>query len=292
MGHYIKVMKKRNTGISGFGGRVFLAPMHEVNDVAFRRLAKRCGCALAFSGMTSPMTRQKINLDDSPAVQLFSTDSKGVGNFIKKYDSFVSLWDFNLGCPSKLSRKLGHGAFMHDEMAVIKEIFEVMRKATKKPCSVKLRKSERAIEIAKMAEKSGLDMVIIHPRTVEQGYGGMPDYDFAKRLKKEVSIPVCYSGNVNEENVSKVLDDFDYAMIGRAAIGRPFVFSSCTNKDPNVGFLDYLRLAKEYGLSFRQIKFQAICFTKGLRDAKKMRDRLVRAKTLDEIEGIFFSYNG
>ena len=92
--------------------RFLLAPMLEPNDVAFRLLCKKAGCGLTYCGMTSPLSRQKMFLDDKPAVQLFGNSAKGIASFIKKYDSKVSLWDFNLGCPSKLSKKMGHGAYL------------------------------------------------------------------------------------------------------------------------------------------------------------------------------------
>ena len=90
--------------------RIFLAPMLEPNDIAFRLLCKKAGCGLTYTGMTSPLSKAKLNLDDNPALQLFGNGEIGIRKFIKKYDKNVSLWDFNLGCPSKLSKKLGHGA--------------------------------------------------------------------------------------------------------------------------------------------------------------------------------------
>ena len=259
--------------------RVFLAPMLEPNDVAFRLLCKKAGCGLTFSGMTSAMSRQKLDLDDKPALQLFGNSVKGIKSFMKKYDSKVSMWDFNLGCPSKLSRRLEHGAFMHDKIDDIEEILKVMRASTKKPISVKLRKSANALKIAGIAEKY-VDAIGIHPRTAAQGYGGEADLAFAKKLKKAVSVPVIYSGDVDAKNIKKLLKDFDFVMVGRAAIGQPSIFSEGKCDIP---FSDYLKLAKKYGLYFRQIKYQAMAWTKGLRSAKKLRMGLIGAKTIKDI---------
>ena len=267
--------------------RFFLAPMLEPNDIVFRILCKSCGCGLTFTGMKSPLSKENLILDDKPCLQLFGNNSKGIKSFIKKHDSRVSMWDFNLGCPSNLSEKLCHGAFMHDDLESIKDIFSVIRKSTKKPCCVKLRKSENAIEIAKLAESCGFDAVTIHPRTIEQGYSGKSDYDFALKLKSSVSIPVIYSGDVNENNFKKILSDFNFVMIGRRAIGNPNLFSVLTGLKKRVGFKDYLELAKEYNIDFKQIKFQALCFTKGLRNASKMRERLVFAKSVEDINRIY-----
>ncbi|MBU2577049.1 MAG: tRNA-dihydrouridine synthase family protein, partial [Nanoarchaeota archaeon] len=204
----------------------------------------------------------------------------GISSFIKKYDSKVSLWDFNLGCPSKLSKRLEHGVFMHKDVKAIEEILKTMRSATKKPVTIKLRKSDNAIDIAKMAEKY-VDAIGIHARTSGQGYSGEVDYDFALELKKAVSVPVIYSGNVNEDNVDKILKDFDFVFIGREAIGNPRIFGKGNNN-----FKDYLKLAKKYKLFFRQIKFQAMNFTKGFSGAKKIRMKLIGAKTISDIEKV------
>lgn len=265
--------------------RFLLAPMLEPNDIAFRLLCKKAGCGLTYTGMTSPLSKQKMYLDDKPAVQLFGNNANGIKSFIKKYDSKVSLWDFNLGCPSKLSRRLEHGAFMHKDVKAIEEILKAMRSATKKPVTIKLRKSDNAIEIAKMAKKY-VDAIGIHARTSGQGYSGEVDYDFALKLKKAVSVPVIYSGNVNEKNVAKILKDFDFVFIGREAIGDPGIFSRLNVKESKINFGDYLKLAKKYQLYFRQIKFQAMNFTKGISGAKKIRLGLVGAKTVLDVKRV------
>lgn len=264
--------------------RIFLAPMLEPNDIAFRLLCKKGGCGLTYTGMISPLSKNKLELDDKPGLQLFGNSTRGVTNFMKKYDSKVSLWDFNLGCPSKLSKKLGHGACLND-LEVIKNILKIMRKSTDKPVTIKLRKSERAIKIAKMAEKY-VDAIGIHARTISQGYSGEVDYGFALKLKKSVSIPVIFSGDVDEKNIHKILRDFDFVFIGRSAIGNPGIFAKVNDKKIEIGFKNYLKLAKKYNLFFRQIKYQAMNFTKGMKNAKGLRKRLIEVKNSEEIADI------
>jgi len=286
--------------------RFLLAPMLEPNDVAFRLLCKKASCGLTYTGMTSPLSKQKMNLDDKPAVQLFGNSVRGIKLFMKKYDSKVSLWDFNLGCPSKLSKRLGHGAFtpldnLRHQTGQVEEILKVMRSATMKPVTIKLRKSGKAIRIAKMAEKY-VDAIGIHARTIEQGYSGEVDYDFALKLKKAVSVPVIYSGNVNEKNAKRILKDIDFVFVGREAIGNPSVFRRLveSSQKPKVSagsvksaslevgieFKEYLKLAKKYKLFFRQIKYQAMNFTKGISGAKKMRLGLIGAKNVSDVENV------
>ena len=275
--------------------RVLLAPMLEPNDIAFRLLCKKAGCGLVYVGMTSPLSKAKLDLDDRPALQLFGNSVKGIRSFMKRYDSEVSLWDFNLGCPSKLSRKLGHGAFMGGDFEEIGEILRMMRASTKKPVTIKLRKSDDAIEIARMAEGVGVDAIGIHARTVAQGYGGEVDYGFALKLKKAVGIPVIFSGDVDESSVDRILKDFDFVFVGRAAIGNPGIFSRLPRcqesgvRNQDVGFGEYLKLARKYGLFFRQIKYQAMNFTKGVVGGKRLREGLVGAKSVEDVERVMGS---
>ena len=277
--------------------RVLLAPMLEPNDIAFRILCKRAGAGLTYTGMVSALSKRKMVLEDRPAVQLFGNSVKGIKSFIRKYDSDVSLWDFNLGCPSKLSKRLGHGGCL-DDLKVIEDILKVMKRAvmseaarrgeggegrgevTCTPITIKLRKSERALEIARMACKY-VDAIGIHARTVGQGYAGEVDYDFALELKKSVSVPVIFSGNVSKDNVDEILKDFDFVMVGRNAIGNPGIFSG-----KRVGFGEYLKLARKYGLFFRQVKFQAMNWTKGIAGARRLRGELVGARTIEDVEKI------
>jgi tRNA-dihydrouridine synthase B len=261
--------------------RVFLAPMLEPNDVAFRLLCKRAGCGLTWTGMTSALSRKKLDLDDRPMLQLFGNSSKGIESFMRRYDSEVRGWDFNLGCPSKLSKRLGHGACLSD-VIVIREILEVMRSCTDKPLTVKIRKSDLAFDILRICEEVGVDAICIHARTVSQGYSGDVDYEFALKVKKRSGIPVIFSGVSRFECVDKILKDFDFVMLGRLAIGHPEVFGD----KGDVSFGKYLELARKFGLFFRQIKYQAMNFSKGLVGGKRLRMALIEARDVEDVERI------
>ncbi len=274
-----------------FRNKYLLAPMEEINDIAFRFLCKKFGCGLTYTGMINPLTKQNIFLDDRPGLQLFCNKTNGIKEFIKKYDSKVSLWDFNLGCPAKIAQKNKVGAYLTD-LKIIEDILKEIRENTKKPLTVKIRKSKISYKILEIAEKY-CDAICIHPRTKDQGYSGKPDLEFAKKFKNKSKIPVIYSGDVNEKNADKLLEIFDYVMIGREAIGHPEIFLKLRNKKilKNIQFKDYLKLAKKYKLPFRQIKLQAMNFTKGKSQATKLRLRIFNCKTIKEIEDIFREIN-
>jgi len=266
--------------------KIFLAPMEEVNDPAFRLLCKKAGAGLTYTPLSSPLNPNSLILDDKPVLQIFAKDTKGIKEFIKKYDKKVAGWDFNLGCPSDLAKKHGFGSYLTD-LEKIESILKEMRKNTKKSITIKIRKSPIAYGLLRLAEKY-CDAIAIHARTRAQGYAGEPDLAWAKEFKSKSKIPVIYSGSVNEHNANELLKTFDYIMIARAAIGHPEIFAKLTNnKKFNKSFKDYLKLAKKYHLPFRQIKFQAMQFTKGERGSRKLRDSMYRIKTLEELKKLF-----
>ena len=262
--------------------RIFLAPMEDVNDIAFRILCKKAGCGLTYTGMIHPLLKKKIHLDDKPALQLFCTNTKGIKEFIEKYDKKVSLWDLNLGCPAKTAKKHGFGSYMNN-LNNIEEILKVMRENTKKPLTIKIRKSNISFDLLKLAELY-CDAVCIHPRTQAQGYSGEPDFAFAEDIKKKTKLPIIYSGNVNDKNYKSLLKKFDYIMIGREAIGRPEIFAKITNTKFKKSFMEYLKLAKKYKTPFRNIKFQAMNFTKGITGSAKLRNNIAKIKDIKELE--------
>ncbi len=261
--------------------------MEEINDIAFRLLCKEAGAGANYTGMIHPRNPKPINLQDKPVLQLFCTNAKGISEFMKKYDSKVCAWDFNLGCPAKNAKKHGFGSALRD-LKQIENILKTMRENTKKPLLVKFRKSHYAFDLLKIANKY-CNAVCIHPRTQLQGYSGEPDIEFAKQIKQSTNLPVIYSGNVNEKNANNLLKEFDYVMIGREAIGRPEIFAKITKTKYNKTFKDYLKLAKKYKLPFRQIKLQAMNFTKSKRNATKLRLKLFKCKSLEEIEKIIYA---
>lgn len=272
--------------------RVFLAPMHQINDIAFRLLCKKAGASLTYTGLLNPQTRDKLYLQDKPALQFACNNTRGIKEFIKKYDKRVSLYDFNLGCPSPHAKQSKMGYFMTENTRLIEEILKEIRKYTKKPLTLKFRKMniENTEKIIAIAEKY-CDAIGVHPRTQPQGYSGIPDLEFARFVKKNTKLPVIYSGNINtKEEAVKMLEEFDFIMIGRASIGNPSIFSDIlenkTRKNKKrIDFFDWLRLAKrvDKNLYFSQIKFQAMNFCKGFDGAGEIRRKLSIAKDEKEV---------
>ena len=281
-------MKEYKIGNLKPKNRIFLAPMLEPNDIAFRAMCQEAGAGLTYTGMTSPLTKQEIILDDKPALQIFCNSTRGIKEFFRKYEDKVSLFDFNLGCPSTHAKKMQVGSYLHSEIKKIEEILKEMRASTEKPISIKLRKSPQTLDIIKIAEKY-CDAITIHARTNDQGYSGLPDEEFAQLIKNSTKLPIIYSGNVNENNYRVLLEKYDFLMVGREALGSPEIFAEMSGKRlaSKLDMFEYIRLAKKYDIKFAQIKYQAMNFTKGKGNAKELREKLVYAKTIGEIEKIF-----
>lgn len=269
--------------------KIFLAPMEEVNDYAFRSLCKSAGAGLTYTGMVHPLTPNHLHLkqlSDKPGIQIFSTSPKGIKEFFKKYEKNASLFDLNLGCPAKSAKKQGFGSYLHDDLNAIESILKEMRFSTNLPITIKIRKSENALKIVDLANKYA-DAIAIHPRTKEQGYSGSPYLDFAINIKKRSKIPVIYSGNITKSNYLDFLKIFDFLMIGRCALGNPNIFSRIAGTKTNYNFFDYLKLALKYNYPFKQIKMHSLLFTKGKSNASFLRKKLSIAKTITEIEQIY-----
>jgi tRNA-dihydrouridine synthase B len=272
--------------------RIFLAPMHQVNDIGFRMLCKKAGASLTYTGLTNPQTKEKLFFQDKPAVQFACNNEKGIEEFIKKYDKKISMYDFNLGCPSPHAKQSKIGYFMTHNLPAIETIIKTIRKNTAKPITLKIRKMpmEITLPIIKLAEKH-CNALGVHPRTQPQGYSGEPDIEFARQIKKLTKLPIIYSGNINNKGQAEaMLKEFDFIMIGRASMGNPSIFSNILeNKTKKqITFQDWLKLSKKINkkISFSQIKFQALNFTQGFNGASKIRHKLSLAKDEKEILNI------
>lgn len=301
--------------------RIFLAPMHQVNDIAFRLLCKKAGAALTYTGLLNPETRDKLFFQDKPAIQFACNNIKNIKEFIKKHDKKVSLYDFNLGCPSPHAKQSKIGYFMTRNTRAIEEILLEIKKYTKKPLTLKIRKmpEQETQAIIDLAIKY-CDAIAIHPRTQQQSYSGIPDLEFARQVNKLINkkIPVIYSGNIKtKQEAEEMLKEFDFIMIGRASIGNPDIFSEILKKEKKVkeskvkeskvkenkitenkitkhnltktkdkiNFFDWLKLIKKINpkVYTNQIKFQALNFTKGFEGSAKLRARISNTNEEDKI---------
>ncbi|HWF66933.1 MAG TPA: tRNA dihydrouridine synthase DusB, partial [Acidobacteriaceae bacterium] len=172
--------------------------------------------------------------DEHPiAAQLFGSDLDTLADAARIVeDAGFDVVDLNLGCPAKRVVKCNGGSGLLRDLPLIAKIFERIRSAVKIPFTVKFRLGWNddnivCVELAKLAEASGLDAVSLHARTREQGYSGQARWEWIAAIKQAVGIPVIGNGDIRtpEDACALVAETgCDAVMIGRAAPANPWIF--------------------------------------------------------------------
>ncbi|HRZ85347.1 MAG TPA: tRNA dihydrouridine synthase DusB [Candidatus Paceibacterota bacterium] len=297
--------------------KAVLAPMSGVTDIAFRDLCKKYGAGLTYTEFVSSNAINqknkkttemlKISKKEKPsAVQIFGSNETEIINaakFLEKNTEF-NIIDLNCGCPANKILKCGAGSELLKDPNKIARIIKQLSSQIKRPITLKVRlginkKNINIEKIAKLAEKNGAVAITIHGRTQKQGYSGNADWKLIKQIKKQIKIPVIGNGDItNPEIFKKRLKEskVDYIMIGRAAIGNPYIFKQINdylktgryNQNHNKinDLQDYIILSKKYKIPFNNVKQQSIYFTKGLKNSSQLRNQLSRTKNIEEINNL------
>mgnify|MGYP001233918640 FL=1 len=309
--------------LPNFTSKVFLAPMAGVSDPALRIMCKKMGAGLVVTELTSvnaivakheQLESQSKNITEfiefsekerPLSVQLFGSDITALEKAAKIVEPHFDMIDYNMGCPAPhITKQMAGGALLQNA-DLTRQIFRTLVNAVKKPISLKMRigvteeNNSLFLDIAKIAEQEGIGMMTLHPRTVSQGYSGHADWDMIKKLKQNVSVPVVGNGDITSPEIAKKVLDYtecDYLMIGRGAMGNPFIFEQIndylesgvykkyTLTDRLEAFVTYLELTEKYHIRFANIKQQAIRFTKGTVGGGQLRNRLSAATNTDDLK--------
>lgn len=224
---------------------LIMAPLAGITNLPFRLVVKKAGCGLVCSemisanGLVHQSDRTLRMLDSDPAekplsVQIFGSDPAIMAEAARMVsDAGADILDVNFGCAVRKIVKTGSGVALMRSPDKAEAVLTAIRKATPIPLTIKIRSGwdsfgEEALEIARIAEGCGVDAITVHPRTASQRFAGRANWDLIRRVKESVEIPVIGNGDITTPG--DAADMFlktacDAIMIGRAAIGRPWIFT-------------------------------------------------------------------
>lgn len=297
-----------------------LAPISGITDSSFRTIAKEFGCGLVFSGLISSealirnhsKTFGLLKYDESEhplAIQIFGSKPSVMAEAARIVeDNGADIIDINMGCPVKKVVKTNSGSALLKDFQRAETVLEKIVDAVSLPVSIKIRSgwdkdSINALEISRMAEDKGVSVITIHPRTVKQGFSGKSDWNIIKKIKESINIPVIGNGDIKSPvDAEKMIQETgcDGIMIGRGALGNPWIFSDIlsyreTGKIPDppsqeercriiLKHLKRLIELKGEKTGVFEMRQHIFWYTKGLENASGFRARVNRIEDKKELK--------
>ena len=294
-----------------------LAPMAGITDTVFRRFIKRLGgCGLIMTEFVSSegMVRQNLRSrrylyyeeEERPiTAQIFGAGPDHLADAARMIEDLgFDMVDLNLGCPAKKVVKCGGSGLLRD-LPLLKSIFQRIRAAVSIPFTTKIRSGWSdeeivALNVARLAEDSGVEAIAIHPRTRLQGYSGRARWDIIAEVKSRLTIPVIGNGDVMAPEDAQALrsaTNCDAVMIGRAAPTNPWIFRQMdsfartgtyelpSDADRYQLIRDYyaMLVAEETPGAIGKMKQFASWFTHGVRNGAELRRSVQSAQCPQEV---------
>jgi len=314
---------------------VVFAPMEDISDPSFRKLCKEFGADLMYSEFVSAdglirdavksLKKLEISDDERPVgIQLYGKDPDAMAEAAIRVELVrPDLIDLNFGCPVKKIAGKGAGAGLLQNIPLMIEITKRVVEAVRIPVTVKTRlgwdeQSKPIVSLAEQLQDVGIAALTIHGRTRNQMYKGEADWSLIGEVKKNprMHIPIIGNGDVDSpEKAAQLFDTYgvDGIMIGRAAIGRPWIFRDVKHYLKTGMVLPPLAVPEKTVLAKKHLKLSLdrkgeitgvfemrqhfSNYFKGLPDFKTTRTQLVTEKNpeilfqlLDEIAGRWNNY--
>ncbi|MGB4654103.1 MAG: tRNA dihydrouridine synthase DusB [Bacteroidales bacterium] len=306
---------------------VLLAPLEDITDSAFRQICKKHGADMVFTefvasealirNVQKTIDKMKFIPEERPiGIQLFGNDVNTMAESAKIIAQFKpDTIDINFGCPVKKIALKGSGAALLKDIPLMINIAKAIVNAVDIPITVKTRlgwdqTNKPIVEIVQRLQDVGVAAVTIHARTRSQMYSGVADWTLIGEIKnmQSIKIPIIGNGDINSAEVAKQMFDkygVDAIMIGRAAIGNPWIFSQIkdyinkgiTPNDVDLKTridtcLQHLKIAIDNkGETKAIIEMRRLYsgYFKNIYDFKRVRLKLLTAKSYAQVQDILLN---
>jgi nifR3 family TIM-barrel protein len=289
-----------------------LAPMAGVSNAPFRLVCREAGAGPLTSeeidaralvmGNAKTETLARYLPEERPlAMQLLGSDADVLAEAARRLEAAgADGIDLNMGCPvAKIVAKGQGSALMRDPLGAAM-IFRTLRKAISVPFTIKIRggwddRTVNAVEIARLAEAEGVDGITVHPRTRSQQFTGRAPWDIIAAVVAAVRLPITGNGDVRSVEDARAMvaaTGCAAVMIGRGALGRPWVFTGReASRDERAGMIRrHVALVRAYlpeRLALVQLKKHLAWYSEGLPNAARTRPALFAARTADDVCAVF-----